>query len=70
MKKNVFKNIPPEKVDELDRLRQQAKHAEGHGQFDTVHHLMLARLMSELGLIPTRKNEDKKDGLDDGKQNA
>jgi hypothetical protein len=69
MKKNMLRNVPPEKVDELERLREQVRHAEAHDQRATVHHEMLARLESELGLIPARKNEDKKDGLDDGKQN-
>lgn len=61
--------IPPEKAEELKRLEAQVKHAEGHDQFDTAHHIMLARLRAELGLIPARKIEETKDEVNDGKQN-
>ena len=55
MKKNVLKQLPPEKLEELERLRANVRHAEAHGQTDTAHHVMLNRLEVELGLIPGRK---------------
>jgi hypothetical protein len=60
--------IPSERQADLDRLREQVRHAEGHDQHDTCHHIMLARLESELGLIPARKIEEQKD-VDNGEQN-
>jgi hypothetical protein len=58
--------IPSERQADLDRLREQVRHAEAHDQRDTCHHQMLARLESELGLIPARKIEDKKEDVNDG----
>jgi hypothetical protein len=70
MRKNVLRNVPPETVDELERLREQVRHAEAHDQRATVHHELLARLESELGLIPTKKeSRETKDEVEDGKQN-
>jgi hypothetical protein len=60
-------SIPNEKYAELQRLSAQVRHAEEHGQTDTVHHVMLARLQKELGLIPTREIEGPKEEPD-GKQ--
>jgi hypothetical protein len=72
MKKNVLRNVPPEKVDELDKLRQQVAHAEAHDQHGTVHHEMLQRLESELGLIPNKKEtrETPSEVNNDGKQDS
>jgi hypothetical protein len=58
--------IPLERQADLDRLREQVRHAEDHDQYDTCHHAMLARLESELGLIPARKIEDKKEDVNHG----
>ena len=60
--------IPLERQADLDRLREQVRHAESHDQFDTCHHVMLARLESELGLIHARKIEEQKD-VENGEQN-
>ena len=66
MKRNVVK-LPPEKLDELERLRANVAHAEAHGQTDSVHHAMLKRLEAELGLITSGKIEETKDEVNDGK---
>jgi hypothetical protein len=65
--KNVLKSAPPEKLEELDRLRASVAKAESKGNFDTAHHEMLKRLEAELGLIPTRKIEGPKDEVNNGK---
>jgi hypothetical protein len=69
MKKQLHvMKIPLERQADLDRLREQVRHAEDHDQRDTCHHVMLARLESELGLIPARKIEEQKD-VTNGEQN-
>ena len=40
--------IPPELKAQIDQLKQQVRHAEDHGQFDTAHHTMLKRVLKEL----------------------
>lgn len=47
--------IPNDKYAELLRLQEQVRHAEQHGQTDTAHHAMLARLMKELGITPAKE---------------
>ena len=59
-RKNILKQVPPEKLEALDRLRENVRHAEAHGQTDTAHHEMLASLEAELGLIPSGKTEGQK----------
>ena len=54
-RKYILKNTPPEKLEELERLRANVAHAEAHDQHDTAHHTMLARLEADLGLIPGKK---------------
>ena len=51
-------HIPADRQAELDRLREQVRHAEDHGQTDTAHHEMLRRLEETLGLITSRKIEE------------
>ena len=68
MRKNILKQLPPEKLEQLEQLRAQVKHAEDHGQTDTAHHTMLNRLEAELGLITSRKIEEPtKDEVNNGK---
>lgn len=50
-------SISNEDYAELQRLLQQVRHAEEHGQTDTVHHEMLRRHQKKLGLIPAGKIE-------------
>jgi hypothetical protein len=69
MKKNFMKNIPLEKVAELERLRANVAHAEAHGQHDTCHHTMLERLETELGLIPGKKELRDQDEVNNGEPN-
>ncbi len=66
MKKNFLKNVPPEKVAELERLRVNVAHAEAHDQHDTCHHDMLRRLEVELGLITSGKIEGPTEVTEDG----
>jgi hypothetical protein len=70
MKKINLRNLPPASRAELERLREQVRHAEGHNQFDTVHHLMLARFESVLGLVTSKKDmRAKENEVNDGEQN-
>ena len=68
MKKNVLKNIPPEKLEQLESLRESVRKAESKGNTNTAHHEMLERLETELGLIPARKIEDIADEVENGRQ--
>jgi tellurite resistance protein len=69
-KKNVLKNAPPEKLEQLEVLRASVAKAESKGNFDTAHHEMLHRLETELGLIPARKTEGSTpDEVNDGESN-
>ena len=59
-------HIPADRQAEYDRLKEQVRHAEQHGQYDTAHHEMLRRLEIELGLIPTRKTEEPTNEVNNG----
>jgi hypothetical protein len=48
--------VSPDLQAQIDQLRAQVKHAEDHGQFDTVHHTMLARLLAKSE--PAEKEKD------------
>lgn len=67
-RKHILRNVPPDRLADLERLREQVRHAEAHDQRDTCHHEMLARLEAELGLIPGKKDmrEQQKDEVNNG----
>ena len=60
-RKNVLKSAPPEKLEELERLRYQVKRFEDKGLMDTAAHEALKRLEAELGLITSGKTEGPKE---------
>lgn len=62
--------ITPVQQERLSALRYSVMRAEGKGNFDTAHHTMLARLESELGLIPVGKIEEKEDEVTNGESNS
>lgn len=64
------KTITPAQQKQLDALQEQVRHAESHGNFNTAHHAMLARLKAELGLIPNGKTEEKEDEVTHGESNS
>jgi len=53
-------SISNEDYAELQRLLTNVRHAEEHGQMDSVHHEMLKRHQKKLGLIPAGKIEGPK----------
>lgn len=59
-------HIPADKQAEYDRLKEQVRHAEAHGQADTAHHEMLRRFEMELGLITSRKIEEPSNEVSNG----
>ena len=69
MRKNILKSAPPEKLAELERLRENVRHAEAHEQYDTAHHELLRRLERQLGLITSGKIEEQPNEVNDGEQN-
>ena len=68
-RKHILKNVPPEKLQQLEALRAEVARFERKGLTDTAHHTMLRRLESELGLITNRKTEEQKDEVTHGEQN-
>ena len=56
MRKHILKQLTPEKAEQLEQLRREVKRFDDKGLHDTAHHEMLARLESELGLIPDKKD--------------
>ena len=68
-KKNVLKQAPPEKLEQLEQLRYQVKRFEEKGLFDTAAHEMLKNLERELGLIPAERLEVPKHEVNNGESN-